>query len=65
MGLAVNGMAPPVVTWESLSAWCGLRKMSIDPWEALALVRLGQARASILSEKAEAANKSNAGKNKN
>jgi hypothetical protein len=50
-GLAITGMAPPVITWESLAAWCELRRMVIEPWESLALVRLGRLRAEIQSEK--------------
>lgn len=53
-GLALSGMAPPVVTWEGLAAWASLMGVVLDPWEALAMVRLGRLRARILSEKAEA-----------
>lgn len=52
LGLAVNGMSVPVVTWESLMAWCSLRHVLLERWESMALVRLGQTRVSVLSEKA-------------
>jgi len=62
LGLAVSGMAPPVVTWEGLASWCWLTGIALDPWEALAMARLGRLRARILSEKAEAASRQGAGR---
>lgn len=49
-GLSVNGMAPPVVTWEGLEAWARQMDIALEPREARTLVRLGQMRAEILSE---------------
>lgn len=51
MGLASGGMGYPVVTWEGLAAWCEFQGLRLAYWEALAMVRLGQLRASTLSEK--------------
>lgn len=50
LGMAATGMGPPLVTWEGLAAWCGLTGIELEPWEALALTRIGHARAVILSE---------------
>lgn len=58
LGLSVNGMSVPTVTWESLVSWCVLRNVAIERWESLALVRLGQLRASVLSQKAAKSNPS-------
>ncbi|MDP2410353.1 MAG: hypothetical protein Q8M26_08710 [Pseudolabrys sp.] len=51
MGLAANGMSIPVVTWEALVSWSLMRDVALERWESLALVRLGQIRASVLSQK--------------
>lgn len=50
LGLPLNGMAPPVVTWDVLRAWALQMQIDLEPWEALTLVRLGSARAAIISE---------------
>lgn len=50
MGLAVSGMAPPVVTWEGLAAWRAQMGIDLCPWEARAIVRMSCLRANILSE---------------
>ena len=58
IGLAPNGFAPPVVTWEALRAWqAATRVGEIEPWEARTLVQLGMLRAGIQSEKNDAANR--------
>ena len=51
MGVSQNGMGPALVTWEGLRAWCELMRITLEPWESLALVRLGQCRARVDSEK--------------
>jgi len=50
-GLDGNGFSAPVISWMQLDAWCRLRNVTLEPWEALALVQLGMLRASVLSEK--------------
>ena len=50
MGLAVSGMAPPVITWEGLAAWRAQMGVDLEPWEARTVVRMSCLRASILSE---------------
>lgn len=51
IGLPCSGMATPVVTWESLAAWCAVMRINLDAWEASAMVSLGMLRAKIASEK--------------
>jgi len=51
LGLAVSGMAPAVVTWEGMTAWCRLMDIELDPEEALILVRLGREAANAAAEK--------------
>jgi len=51
MGVSRNGMGPVLVTWEGLRAWCELMRIALEPWESLALVRIGQCRAMVDSEK--------------
>lgn len=51
MGLSQTGMGPAVVTWESLSGWCALTGITLLPWEAKAMVRLGVMRATVEAEK--------------
>lgn len=53
-GLAVNGMAPPVVTWQAIRAWrkeVGIGRL--QPWESRTLIELGMLRAKVQSEKAK------------
>lgn len=50
MGLASNGMGPPLVTWESLVAWSRFSRVALMGWEARALVDLGYKRAIVQSE---------------
>lgn len=50
-GLDANGFSVPVISWMQLDAWCRLRNVTLEPWEAWALVQLGMLRASVLSEK--------------
>ncbi len=57
MGLAINGMAPAVVTWEGIASWSAVMDVALEPWEALAMVRLGNVRANIESEKINATSK--------
>lgn len=53
-GVAATGMGPTIVTWEAVAAWSLLMWVRLEPWEAGAMVRLGQARAAIQAEKTEA-----------
>jgi hypothetical protein len=57
-GVGSNGFGPPLITWESLHAWCELTGEMLQSWEARALVRLGYARAVIEGEKTERESKS-------
>jgi hypothetical protein len=50
MGISSAGFGVPAVTWENVQCWKTLMRVEIDPWEAALMVRLGQLRASILSE---------------
>jgi hypothetical protein len=50
LGLDSAGFGVPAVTWEGVLAWKILTGTSIERWESLLMVRLGQLRASILSE---------------
>jgi hypothetical protein len=50
-GLSVSGMAPAVVTWESVSMWSQLMDIELEPWEVRELVNLGNLRAGVQSEK--------------
>lgn len=51
MGVAVNGMAPAVVTWEGVAAWSRLMGIDLEPWEAMTMIRLGHLRANTEAEK--------------
>ncbi len=51
LGLTVSGMAPAVVTWDGLRAWCAVMDVKLDPDEALVIVRLGYEAANAQSEK--------------
>lgn len=37
-GVAPSGMAPVVVTWEAISAWSSLMLVTLEPWEAQAMI---------------------------
>jgi len=50
LGVGGNGMSPAVVTWEGLRAWAAFTRTELQPWEALALVQLGNLRARVISE---------------
>lgn len=50
IGIGANGMGPVQVTWEALHVWRVQMRVTLDPWECLALVRMGFARAAIHSE---------------
>ncbi len=51
MGLPISGMAPPVVSWDSLQAWQRLTVAGpVERWEAYTLVQLGMLRAGIQAE---------------
>jgi hypothetical protein len=50
MGLSQNGMGPALVTWESLLAWSSFMQITLESWEARALVQLGYKRAAVESE---------------
>lgn len=49
-GLPANGMCPSPVAWTDLAAWSGLTGTELCPWEARALVALGDLRARVLAE---------------
>jgi hypothetical protein len=57
MGLAINGMAPPNVTWEGVAAWSMITDVLLQPWEARAMVVLGYARTVASGEAIAAAAK--------
>jgi hypothetical protein len=59
LGLVVNGMSPAVVTWEGIAAWSHLMGLALEPWETLTIIRLGNLRANIESEKINTAAKQN------
>lgn len=44
-------MTVPNVTWEGLSAWCALMDIALAPWEASAMVRLGNVRVVAMTPK--------------
>jgi hypothetical protein len=46
-------MGVATVTWEGLAAWCELTGIELKPWEARAMVRLGNVRANALTPKPE------------
>jgi hypothetical protein len=50
LGAAPTGFGPAVVTWEALRAWSDLMGVTLEAWEARALVFLGMLRASIAAE---------------
>jgi hypothetical protein len=57
-GLAPNGFAPPVITWEALRSWQSMMDVGeLEPWEARTLIQLGVLRASVQAEKSEAENR--------
>jgi hypothetical protein len=47
MGLSISGMAPAVVTWESLESWARQMDIEVRPREAIVFVEL---RAQVLME---------------
>ncbi|WP_296741444.1 hypothetical protein [Mesorhizobium sp.] len=59
MGITSNGFGPALITWDVLQSWSMLRGIALDPKDALALIKLGHSRATILIEKPK-----DAGKNK-
>ena len=65
MGLAVSGMAPPVVTWEGLAAWRAQMDITLEPWEARAVMRMSCLRANVLSEEKPKPSSANGRQNKN
>lgn len=51
IGLPINGMTPPTLSWDTLHAWVLLTGLGpLEPWEAQALVQLSMMRAGIQSE---------------
>jgi hypothetical protein len=58
-GLQVTGMAMPRVSWEGLAAWCSLMDVALLPWEASALVQLGNVRANAMTPKSTEASSGN------
>lgn len=57
LGMSVNGMAPPRISWELVSAWQTLMRLQLDPWEAETIVYLGALRAAIQAEHIDAQRK--------
>lgn len=49
-GMAGGGMGPAVATWEGLRAWADHMRLTLEPWEARAMIRLGHIRAVVQSE---------------
>lgn len=52
-GIAGNGMSYPNIGWGDILDWSALTQTELAPWEARALVDIGNRRANILSESAE------------
>jgi hypothetical protein len=50
LGMSVNGMTPPRISWGVVVAWRDLTQAVIEPWEAEAIVSLGALRAAIQAE---------------
>jgi len=51
MGMPINGMAPPRISWETVRAWQACMRIdAIEPWEAECIIHLGAIRAAIQSE---------------
>ena len=51
MGMPINGMSPPRISWETLRAWQkSMRIERLEPWEAECIIHLGAIRASVQSE---------------
>lgn len=51
-GLDTGGFGLSGITWTNLKAWSDLMQQMLEPWEAIALVRLGTLRVQITSEEA-------------
>jgi len=51
MGLQGSGFGIPVITWRDLSAWKENTGTPLEPWEAKALVILGNLRAFVTGQK--------------
>ncbi len=49
-GAPLNGMAPAVISWADMCAWCEMTGDVLEPWEARLIVRLSALRAQIVSE---------------
>ena len=49
-GLPAGGFGPALLSWETLRAWAAFMRVELRPWEALALVRLGNLRARVIAE---------------
>jgi hypothetical protein len=49
-----SGFGPAIVSWQAMRAWADFMQVDLDPWEARALVKLGEERAAILSETPDA-----------
>jgi hypothetical protein len=60
LGMSVNGMTPPRISWEVVVAWRDLTQAVIEPWEAEAIVYLGALRAAIQAEHLDSQRKKNA-----
>lgn len=50
MGMPISGMAPAVISWDTLQAWESLTNTALEPWEAQTVVQLSMMRAGIQSE---------------
>lgn len=51
-GIAQNGMGPATGTWEGLQAWAMTMRITLEPWEAMTILRLCHTRAQILGGRA-------------
>ena len=49
MGMSMNGMSYPTISWKCLAAWRELMRIDLEPWEWRALLKLGGLRATVLS----------------
>lgn len=50
-GISPGGFGPAVVTWNDLYCWRAQMGIDLAPWETRAIVRLGNLRAVVASEK--------------
>ena len=48
-GLPINGMCVPRVAWADIEAWSRVMRIEVAPWEAAALVAIGNVRCEVES----------------